>query len=361
MSGGQDNAVLTINGISLRHNLDWYVGATSATAATSIAAAINGNTALAALMTATANSPSAGIVALASDATGASKNFSLYSSAPDDLVLSGTAMTGGADPAYSIGSGNIRIPSHGFNLGLPVLYTEDTEAILPLVDQTTYYVIPVDANNIKLAERSTDAVAGVFITMTSSAAPSHTYTLSPLSIGGTSSFKWEVSTNNVNWSDMAVASVTISDYGTLPLTTSWDLDTSKDYVRLSLISPTAGALNLSVLVNGQPLSEFARTAGDTFTGRVNFLNAPIVMTGASGTITSAAAITSTGKITGAGVVSTGYTKSGSKTLAEMNAYTPGGAGEVWFISDATLMKHCTSTGAAAGSFTTFTSTFTHCQ
>jgi len=327
MAGGQDNAVLTINGIPLRSNLDWYVGATSATAATSIAAAINANTTLAALMTATANSPSAGIVALVSDATGGSKNFSLYSSAPDDLVLSGSAMTGGADSAYSIGSGNIRIPSHGFNLALPVLYTEDTEAILPLVDQTTYYVIPVDANNIKLAERSTDAVAGVFITLTSSAAPSHTYTLSPLSIGGTSSFKWEVSSNAVDWSDMSVASVTVSDYGTLPLTTSWDLDTSKDYIRLSLLAPDSGALNLSVLVNGQPLSEFARTAGDTFTGRVNFSNTPIAL-----------------KVEGKG-----QTVIGTATSAEIAALVPA-VSQGALIYNKTVNAVCSSTGPAAGAW-----------
>lgn len=347
MAGGQDNAVLTINGIELRHNLNWYVGATSATAATSIAAAINGNTALAALLTATANSPSDGIVALASDATGASKNFSLYSSAPDDLVLSGAVMTGGADPAYSIGSGNIRIPSHGFNLALPVLYTEDTEAILPLVDQTTYYVIPVDSNNIKLAERSTDAVAGVFITMTSSAAPSHTYTLSPLEISGNSSFKWEVSTDNVNWSDMAVASVTISDYGTLPLSTSWDLDTSKDYIRLSLLAPDSGALNLSVLVDGLPLSEFARTSGDTFTGRVNMLNAPLIMTGASGYLTSASTITA---VQFAGPLVGNVT--GSQSGGSVSATTLSASGAGYVAGEFTMGAAATkSTMTATGSLT----------
>ena len=121
---------------------------------------------------------------------------------------------------------------------------------------------------------------------------------------------------------MSVASVTISDYGTLPLTSSWDLDTSSGYVRLSLIAPTAGALNLSVLVEGQPLSEFARTAGDTFTGRVNFLNAPIVMTGASGTITSAASVTAasfvgplTGSQSGGSVAATTLSASGAGYVA----------------------------------------------
>jgi len=322
MTGGQDNAVITINGISLQHNLDWYVGTTSATAATSITSAINGNTALAALLTATANSPTDGIVALASDVEGASMNFSLNSSSPAALTASGTAMTGGSDSAYATGSTLIDIPAHGFNMGLPVLYTEGAAPMTPLVDQTTYFISLVDANTIKLATTSARAVSGLGVTITAVPAPSNTYTLSPLASGGVSSFKWEVSSDNVNWSDMSVASVTISDYGTLPLTSSWDLDTSSGYVRLSLIAPTAGALNLSVLVEGQPLSEFARTAGDTFTGRVNFLNAPIVMTGASGTITSAASVTAasfvgplTGSQSGGSVAATTLSASGAGYVA----------------------------------------------
>jgi hypothetical protein len=356
MTGGYDNVVVTINGVELMLGRDWFVGATTTTAATNLAAAINANASLSPLITATAGSgPTAGIIQLVSNASGASKNFSLNSSYSAALVMSGTAMTGGLNAAFTNGSKNIAIASHGFNTALPVLYTKDTNAVDPLVDQTTYYAIVVDANNIELATTSARAVLGLGVSIATTGTTGHSYTLTPTPIAGSanSSFKWQVSSNNVNWSDMAVASVTISDYGTLPLSTSWDLDTSKRYVRLSIVAPTAGALDMNVVVTGLPLSEFARTAGDSFTGRVNFVNAPIVMTGTSGTITSAASITAAsfvGPVTG-NVAATTMNVSGAGNVAGQLTW---GAAPTRSTATATgnitIPGTMTATNATAGTF-----------
>ena len=293
MTGGQDNAIVYINGIPMRANLDWYPGASSATASTSLAAAINANVPLAALLTATANSPTAGVTALVSDAVGATKNFSLISSIPTALVVSGSAMTGGSGSNYATGSPVITLPSHGFVTGLALLYTEAAGAAAsPLVDQTTYYAIRTDNNSMKLALSSLNAIAGTAITMTATPTSGHEYLLSPTAIGGTSLIKWQYSDLPTSgFTDMPVDQVSIPTYGALPATKGWNLDASKRYVKLALTAPTSGALNLKVLVQGLPLSEFARTAGDVFTGQIIHQNAPVLLTGVNGYLTASSTIT----------------------------------------------------------------------
>ena len=302
LAGGQDDAVVTINGVVLKQGAAWSIGANPTAASTSLANAINANASLSPLITATANSPTAGITALVSDAPGAAKNFALTSSIPTYLTLSGDTMTGGSASAYTTGSALITIPAHRFNVGLPVTYADGAANLTPLVNGVVYYVSVVDANTIKLATTSARAVLGLGVTITATPAPIKTYTLTPTALAGTSSFKWETSNDALSWSDMSVASVTISDYGTLPLVTSWSFgNVGFHYLRLNVVAPTGGALGMKMTVNGVPYSEFARTAGDSFTGTVTHVNSPIVLTGSLGTITSASSISSLSSVvTGTG-------------------------------------------------------------
>lgn len=293
-SGGIDNTFLALNGVALIQGSgsgQWAVGASSAATANAIATVINANTSLSSIVTSTA--PAAcgltnpcGIVKITSLGVGTATAYTLYSSSNAQVTLSGpstvdslgrgsSALYGGLNASWSINSSAITIANNPFYskatangqasmVALPVLYSTGAVAIGGLTNQTTYYVIPVDANTIKLATTSTGAVAGLAITLTSSgtATAAHTYTLAPLAITGTPSFKWQVSNDGNLWQDftttssgVAVSSVTISAYTAGGASTSWDFGSfGYQFIRLAVIGPTTGGLNLLVTMNGKTTS-----------------------------------------------------------------------------------------------------------
>ena len=68
------------------------------------------------------------------------------------------------------GSDILNIPSHGYVVGQTVRLGQAVGAVLAsgLEEDVNYYVITVDADNIKLAESAADAVAGAAVTITGS-------------------------------------------------------------------------------------------------------------------------------------------------------------------------------------------------
>lgn len=168
-------------------------------------------------------------------------------------------MTGGDDAAFALGS-PIFTASNGHFLtrALPILYAQGANpAIGGLTSQTTYYAVPTSGNSFMLAKYSTSAVAGnvdlVTVTSTNSQTASleHTYSLTPLAITGTPSFKWQVSNDSTNWSDLAVSSVTVSSYSNPPALTIWSFGfIGTRYARLKVIAPTTGGLYLNVQLFG---------------------------------------------------------------------------------------------------------------
>jgi hypothetical protein len=75
--------------------------------------------------------------------------------------------------AVNNGTGALTVPNHGFSTGAAVTMDDlNPGAALPnpLVAGTTYYVIEVDGNNIKLATSSGNATAGASIALTSAGA-----------------------------------------------------------------------------------------------------------------------------------------------------------------------------------------------
>lgn len=277
-SGGRDGATFALNNVSLIASRDFTVGASSAATANSLAGAINASTSLSAIVTSTAplvcglTNP-CGVVKITSLAVGTVSNYALFVSSYPALTIAGPvtidslgratgAMTGGANASWTINSPSITIannpfwprnPSQTAMVGLPVLYSTGTLAIGALTNQTTYYVIPVDANTIKLASSSSNAQAGTAITLTSSATPTtaHTYTLAPLTITGTPSFKWQGSNDSSNWNDVAVSSVTFASPYTAAASL-WDFGTvNYRYIRVNAIAPTTGGMALTVTVNGK--------------------------------------------------------------------------------------------------------------
>ena len=149
-------------------------------------------------------------------------------------------------------------PAQTGAIGFPVLYSSSTLTVAPLVNQTTYYVIPVDRNSFKLALTSTGAVAGLGIVITSSNT-AKTYSLAPIAITGTPSFKWQASNDGVNFNDftansynVAVSSVTMLSYTLGGTSTIWDFG-PYDYtwIRLNVVAPTKGGIRLICTPNGE--------------------------------------------------------------------------------------------------------------
>jgi len=249
-TGGVDNAKVCINGTCLTQGTDWTKGATTALTAASITSAINGNSVLAPLVTATTVASSSTIT---SDTVGTATNYTLTSSTQSQISASNPTMTGGTNSAYTINTTPIAIPTHGFAQGQAVLYTSGTITIAPLVNQTTYYVGYVDANDVKLASSTVQAAAGNYLVYTSSSvAGPHTFTLAPLSTTGTASFKWQYSNDCVTYNDIpSISSTTIAS----PYTTSsqnWDFgNTNYKCIQMNYIAPTTGGINLQAIPNGK--------------------------------------------------------------------------------------------------------------
>ena len=248
--GGQDNASVKINGVVLLQGRDFTAATSNAATATSLKNAINAASLLNTKLTAEAIGA---LVTSTSTKAGALYNYSLVSSTPTALSVSGANMTGGITPAETLGSAVLRAPLHGLTPALAVLYGTAGGTIGGLTDQTTYYAIVVDANNLKLATSAPLALAGtgVVVTSTSTQLSANSYTLSPLAITGVPGFKWQVSNNNSSWEDLAVSSVTVSSYSNPPATMLWSFGAiGTRYIRLNVVAPTTGGLSLNVQVVG---------------------------------------------------------------------------------------------------------------
>ncbi len=253
-AGGQDNATIAINGTPLIRGRDWYVMATASMTAKSISDAINATTALSAIITSTWTA--AGVVTATSTAQGTAVNYSLYSSTPTALTfVPASAMVGGSGNNVDTTTSKIN-KANTFTTGLAVLYTK-TAGTNPgtLVVGTTYYAIPVDANNFKLASSTTNAVAGTNVAITTTSTGGGSFTLTPLAYAGTPSFKWQASNDGTNYSDLSVSSVTYTGASTTPSTTLWDFAAyDYRYLRVNVLAPTAGGFNLVVTLQGKNTS-----------------------------------------------------------------------------------------------------------
>lgn len=262
-SGGRDGARITIGGKSYIAGTDFQVGVTSAATATNLATAI------------TASSTTWGVVAAAggqaivfatTTATGLRTNYVMTSSTQAALTIGGSGVTtangvgtgrmwGGTDAAYTLNGKTIELAAHGWTVALPVLYsTGSATAIGGLTRETTYYAFPVSPNAISLASTSTGAIAGVGIVFTSSQTKTvtDTFTLTPLAIAGTPSYKWQVSNDGANWFDYNTSSVTLNTFTSTGTVNTWDF-APIDYawIQLAVTGPTAGAIRLTVTGNGK--------------------------------------------------------------------------------------------------------------
>lgn len=249
-TGGRGAATLTVGGIPLTFGVDIATAATTTLMATNIKNAINANPSISAAITA---SSALGVVFATSNVTGAGTNYTLAASPASVLTVSGATLTGGTDTAINLLTEVLTKTAHGLTLGLPVLFTKTAGTVpTPLVVGTTYYARPLTADTFQLATTSTGAVAGMVINMSSfTALGGGSFTLTPLAITGTPSFKWQWSNDATNWSDMSISSVTVASPYTAG-STVWDVGNfNLRWLRLKVVAPTAGGLSLKVYMNGK--------------------------------------------------------------------------------------------------------------
>lgn len=247
-TGGRDSAKISINGVVLTQGQQFTAATSNANTATSIKNAIN---AAASLSTRIHAEAIGAVVTATSTKTGAVYNYKLASSNPSALSVSGALMTGGTTAADTLGSATIHAASHGLTPALAVLYSAGG-LIGGLTSQTTYYAIPVDVDNFKLAASSSLALSGTGIVVTSTGTQlvANTYTLTALPFVGSSSFKWEVSNDGAVWSNLAVSSVTVAPSDPAS-STIWSMGTlGTRFLRLNTVAPTSGGLALKVVVIG---------------------------------------------------------------------------------------------------------------
>lgn len=162
--------------------------------------------------------------------------------------------------AFKAGS-SVIIGTNTFTTGLEVLFsTSAAVAKVGLVSGTTYFAGLSTGNSFSLATSQANAIAGTFITLTSSSS-SGNYTFSSPAISGTPSYKWQVSNDGLTWSDytqtiagIAVPAVSLGTYNSTGTLTSWDFGYIQyAFVRLNVTGPTTGGINLKVSVNGKSL------------------------------------------------------------------------------------------------------------
>lgn len=262
-SGGQDTATLTINGVVLRAGAQgvgsFAVGTSSGITAENISSAIVNTPSLAAIVTSTntgAGTVRAGVVNTTSTVIGTGVNYAVTSSTPFALSITNTGYFGGKNSAYALNSAVINIPSHGFSTGFQVYESSGTGVkVTPLAWGTTYFAIVVDQNNIALATSLANAIAGssITITSTSTLTTAPTFTLTPLAIGGTVTWKWQVSNDGTNYVDLTTpATYTIGSYVFPSTSTVVDFGAvNYSFLRLNVTAPTSGGLKLKVPVNGK--------------------------------------------------------------------------------------------------------------
>jgi hypothetical protein len=244
-SGGRNHGVLVVAGQALTEGTDFSALASNAVTSKAVSDSIQANLVLASIIKSTWTA--GGVITATSAVVGADIRYNMQSSSYAALTPFAPQFYGGTASNIVTASSKINVTAHGFTTGLPVLYTKSAGTSPgALVANTTYYVVRVDANNFKLASSQANALLGTVVSIaTQTAQGGGTFILTPLAIAGTPSFKWQYSNDNSNWVDMSVSSVTMSSLALA--TTVWDFGTiTYRYLRLNVVAPTAGGINLVV-------------------------------------------------------------------------------------------------------------------
>lgn len=274
--GGRDHAIVGINGVYLTQGNQWFAVLSNTQTAASISDAIMANSSLKNVVRSTwsifsIQQSSPGVIYSTSISIGSSQNFAMFTSTQAALAISSNSsvgflglngpatgfMSGGSDVGYSTGTDIINLPNNTLATGMAVLYSTGGAAggtpLTPLTYASTYFIILTDTSNVKLALTSSGAVAGISIDLLSKSTQTiaHTFTLTPIPPLGPSSGWFQVSNDNVTWTDIINSTVTIA---TPYVSTSayQNIGTQNfRYQRFHVNSSTSGAINWKVTINGK--------------------------------------------------------------------------------------------------------------
>ena len=246
---------LTIGTVVLRDGGAWTSVATASGTAKSISDAIMANATLNAVMVSTWGAN--GVVYATATAVGTDlSSYAMVSSSPAALGI--TSFLNGSASDIDLTADTIEVSNHRLGTGVPVLFRKTSgTSPSPLTAETTYYALPVTSKTVRLSTTSAQAAAGTYINLLSQTG-SGAFSLIPLPIAGTPSFKWQVSTDGTTFSDVTatiygvtVSSVSMTSYTAGGASTAWDFGpTNYKTLRAKVIAPTAGAIDLKITGSG---------------------------------------------------------------------------------------------------------------
>jgi hypothetical protein len=222
-AGGTAGAeVVTVVGSAISVSID--VTPITGSSATQVAAAIDASVAASAL------------ISVAVTGTGATVQ----------AAAAATPLAGGVASEVDVTANSVGIPSAGFFTGLKGQLT--TTGTLPagVTTGTDYFIIVVDANNIKFASSLVLAQAGTAIDLTDQGSSGAVNTFTPTSIAG-GTIKLQQSNDNSNWVDLGSAT---------NITVDANIGLEKDRPTMRYVRPyitlTAGHISasLQILVKG---------------------------------------------------------------------------------------------------------------
>ena len=249
-SGGQEYGFISINGTKLTEGTDFVAATSSHVTTNAIAAAINANATLAALVSVSSsvNGVNLGFMRLNTLVAGAAE-YPVTVSNTSHLTPNKNKLDDGAPTDVSLSGDSITEASHGFATGMGVVYSTGSNLTVGgLSHAATYYVIRVDDNTYKLASSANNADAGTAIDLTS--AGNATFTLIPQAFASAASdgIKWLGSNDGTSYYDLSTTTVPYTADG--GAVTSF-ADFPYKYLRLSFTKPTTGALNVKAVFNGR--------------------------------------------------------------------------------------------------------------
>lgn len=246
---------ITIGSVVLRDGGAWTSVATASGTAKSISDAIMANSTLNAVMVSTWGAN--GVVYATSTVPGTDlSSYAMVSSSPAALGI--TSFLNGLASDVSVADDTIYVANHRLGVGAPVLLRKSAGTVpSPLTAETTYYALPTQANYVRLSTTSADAQAGTYINLLSQTG-SGAFSLIPLAITGTPSFKFQVSNDGSNFSDfttsvygVSLSSVTLTSYTAGGASTVWDFGPlNYKTLRCKVIAPTTGAIDLKITGSG---------------------------------------------------------------------------------------------------------------
>jgi hypothetical protein len=122
----------------------------------------------------------------------------------------------------------------------------------------TYYAMPYTSTAFRIATTKANAISGSYITIggtTTTNQGGGSYYVTPLALTGQAAFKWQASNNNVNYVDLSVSSITVTNATAGETSTLWDFAKANyRYMRVNYVAPLWGAIKVKLIGYGEKVA-----------------------------------------------------------------------------------------------------------